>query len=88
MTDPRQVAWDAVDRVLKKGIAQGHASESWRSEPVTMHLSKGSRHGNTAMLLLDHPDFIKDKETAAEHTENMAVRAIMALTILLGAMES
>ena len=82
MNDPRQVAWDAVDRVLKKGLAQGHGSESWRSEPVTMHLLKSSRHGNTATLLLDHPDFINDKETAAEHIENMAVRAIMALTII------
>lgn len=83
MIDPRQVAWEAVDRVLKKGLAQGHKEHSWRDEPTTMHLSKGSRHGNTAMLLIDHPDFIKDKETAAEHAENMAVRAVMALTQLM-----
>jgi hypothetical protein len=84
MKDPRQVAWDAVDRVLKKGLAQGYTAENWRTEPAAMHLLKAARHGNTAVLLLDHPDYIKDKETAAEHTENMAVRAILALTILLG----
>lgn len=80
--DPRQVAYDLVDRVLKKGIAQGHNPDAWKTEPTTMHLQKAARHAITACLLLDHPEYTKDDETALEHAENCLTRCAMALVVL------
>lgn len=73
---------DIIDRVLQKGIDQGHSPDAWKTEPVSMHLLKASRHALTAALLLDHPDYTKDRETAREHAENALTRMWMALEIL------
>jgi hypothetical protein len=79
-SDPRQVAYDTVDKILKKGLAQGHKDEGWRDYPQAMHIQKGIRHGVTTLLLQEHPVHCIDKETAREHLENAITRYVMALT--------
>jgi hypothetical protein len=81
MIDPRDIAWRAVDAMITAG-AKKHRKEAWKNEPATMHSQKASRHAQTASLLLDHPDFCSDPETAEQHLEQTITRATMALTIL------
>jgi len=82
MDNIRRVAHDTVDRILQKGLAQGHGLDSWKTEPVTMHLQKAARHALTAEMLVAHPEYNKDKETALEHAQNSLCRIAMCVAIL------
>lgn len=75
---PEQLAADVVRRMIEEGLKK-HGVESWRTEPVTMHAGKAARHAQTACLLLDHPEYTQDAETAEEHLERAICRAVMAL---------
>lgn len=74
-----QLAHDTVLKILQKGLAQGHSDSAWKDEPATMHIQKAARHAITASLLLEHPDYTKDAETALEHAENALCRLAMAV---------
>jgi hypothetical protein len=82
MLDPRKVAFDTVEEMLKEG-AKKHDPLAWRKEPTAMHLMKSARHAQTAVLLLDHPEYTKDAESAIIHAKQDLCRAAMALTQLL-----
>jgi hypothetical protein len=81
MIDPRDLAWRAVDAMLKTG-AKKHRKDAWQNEPVSMHIQKGARHGITAELLTENPDYCRDPETAVQHLEQAICRYTMALAIL------
>lgn len=82
MIDPRDLAWRAVDRMISDGLKK-HDGQAWRSQPIGMHLQKGTRHSLTTMLLLEHPEFCKDPEGAVQHLEQAICRLTMALAQLL-----
>jgi hypothetical protein len=83
MTDPRLIAYLAVAEKIAEG-AKKHDPSAWRHQPPTMHLSKAARHLMTAILLIDHPDYTKDAESAADHIKQAITRATMSLEILEG----
>lgn len=78
---PEELAADVVRRMIEEGLKK-HGQESWRTEPVTMHLAKAARHAQTACLLLDHPEYTQDAETAIEHAERAICRAVMGLWVI------
>ena len=50
MTDPRDIAWKAIDEVIAVGLTK-HVAEGWRDEPQDFHLDKGCRHLMTYKLI-------------------------------------
>jgi hypothetical protein len=81
MKNPPLVSHDVIVRMMKKGIAQGHVAGAWATEPVAMHIKKSARHALTADLLMEHPEFCKDRETYYEHLELSLCRMAFAVTI-------
>lgn len=76
--DPILVAAQAVEETIMEGLKK-HAGESWRGEPMAMHLTKAARHCMTALLILEHPEYTTDAETARSHIKNAITRSVMAL---------
>lgn len=85
--NPRISAYVTVDETMDEGLAQGHPQDGWKTEPIAMHLLKASRHGQTCALLLEHPEYCKDRETALEHAKRMLTRAAFVVSILEGSHE-
>jgi hypothetical protein len=81
MKYPPLVAYETTTRIMKKGIAQGHVGGAWAGEPSPMHIKKSARHALTADLLLEHPEFCRDKETSLEHLELSLCRMAFAVAI-------
>ena len=78
---PEELAADTVRRMIIEGLKK-HGEETWRDEPITMHLGKAARHAQTASLLIDHPDYTQDAESALDHAERAVCRAVMALWVI------
>ena len=76
MKDPRQIAYDTVDELLKIGLAQGHQAEKWRDEPQDNHLDKCIRHIMTFKLMRDG----NQKPDGENHLRNAICRLSLALT--------
>jgi hypothetical protein len=74
--DPRQVAAEAVDLMLREGMKK-HVAERWRAEDMRMHILKAQRHLSTFLLVLDG----HSKPDGENHLRNGICRAAMALTI-------
>lgn len=82
ISNPRTICEPIVHEIMAQGEAKGHGRDAWHGEPITMHLMKGTRHGLTAIGMLDHPDFVKDKETALQHIDQAICRFAFARAIL------
>ena len=80
--DPRYVAFSVVGKIMQEGLKK-HQRDVWREEPTSMHIQKASRHLLRTLLLLQHPDYNKDDETALQHLKNALCRASMAVTNLM-----
>lgn len=74
MLDPRQVAYDAVDEMMKIGLKK-HQEHGWRIEPQNNHIGKGIRHGITHQLIKEGNQPL-DGEM---HLKNAICRFTMAL---------
>jgi hypothetical protein len=72
-----------IPKLLNKGQKQGHAPASWLTEPIENHLLKSARHGITAQLMIDKlsPDPDHAGESARDHLERAAIRALMAVVV-------
>lgn len=78
MLNPRQVAYDAVDKMIDEGLKK-HVGESWRTEPIRMHILKAIGHLVTALRVIEgysQPD-------GENHLDNGICRASMARSIEL-----
>ena len=77
MSDPRQIAADAVDQMIQEGLKK-NVAERWRQEDLRMHVLKAQRHLATFLLMLDG----HSKPDGENHLRNAICRSAMALTIL------
>lgn len=84
MSDLSSSASEVVDRILERGLAEGHRPDSWRTEPATFHALKAARHIQSAMLEMLHADSglpLRADGTAEEHLERALCRVAMALWV-------
>lgn len=77
--NPEALAYLTVQEMQEKGLAKGHQQDAWKTEPKAMHLQKAARHCLSALLLLEHPEYCKDAETALEHMQQALCRVDFAL---------
>lgn len=82
ISNPRTICEPIIHEIMHQGETKGHGRDAWYDEPVTMHLMKGTRHGLTAIGMIDHPTFVKDKETALQHIDQAIARMAFARAIL------
>lgn len=82
ISNPRTICEPIIHEIMHQGEAKGHGRDAWHDEPVTMHLMKGTRHGLTAIGMLNHPEFVRDKETALQHIDQGIARLAFARAIL------
>jgi hypothetical protein len=74
LSDPRWVAWDAVDQMMTEGLKK-HRAEGWRAEPQDNHLDKAVRHVMTFKLIRDS----NQKPDGENHLRNALCRLAFAL---------
>ncbi len=75
MSDPRTIAWHAVDEMIMEGLKK-HDPDAWRTEPQDNHLDKAVRHIMTYKLIRDG----NQKPDGEMHLRNALCRLAMALT--------
>jgi hypothetical protein len=74
--NPRITAYLTTDKIMEKGLAQGHLEDGWATEDPRFHLLKAIRHLSTQLLILDG----LIPEDGEDHSEHALCRIALALS--------
>jgi hypothetical protein len=78
-----KLAYSLVKDVMTKCLDSGkHYPGEWYAEGYKWHLTRSARHATNSLMLVDGLDKDSKGETALEHAQGAAIRAIMAMVCL------